>query len=190
MARIRRVYFQSALCEVWLLFSPTTQKQAHKILFCYTNAFYLLTAVVLDRLPTANAIQPTQCSLPLSPPRDKHLKPILQTLHIRVRILLHLKTPRNDLDTPRDDIHRRRRFEAQIEEAGVLSIDAEGVHGAAWVGFDVSVEPLFYSHCISIAFKEGEMGKCDLPASFFDPLWNLSSLVNSSTFFAILLMCN
>ena len=80
----------------------------------------------------------TSQSSDLPPPRsNKHLKPILQTLHIRVTILPHLKATGDDFHRPR--LHRDigRGFEAQVEVAGVLAVDAEGVHAAARIGFDV-----------------------------------------------------
>ncbi|MBA7490056.1 hypothetical protein ES702_00590 [subsurface metagenome] len=72
------------------------------------------------------------------PPRPHHrrilhipknqLKPITQIPHIRIRLIHKLETLRNHLNAPIHQFRFLTRFEAEVEAAWSVSVDAELVH--------------------------------------------------------------
>lgn len=128
--------------------------------------------------------------------RKEQFKSITQRHHIRIRVALQLIPLRDDLDSPAIQLRILARLEAEVEIARVLAVDAEGVSGAAWIGYCIGCQPALWigadgmsASCswpftyTFIYFEEKcSMKTCDLskgffrvlPASALLPSWNFS----------------
>jgi hypothetical protein len=101
--------------------------------------------------PRLNYLKPTTTSVlssrhstsRASATLDQQLEAVLERDHIRVRVLLQLKSVGHDLDTPCALGLVLAHLEADPEVPGVLGHATEGVHGAIGVGFAIILEPEF-----------------------------------------------
>lgn len=100
-----------------------------------------------------NALLPSLCMLELhietllSPLaslqiRKQQFEPVAQRLHIRVLILLQLKSLRYDLDGPALQLSVETSFEAEVEVAWILWVNAECVVTSFGVGLRICGQPL------------------------------------------------
>lgn len=72
---------------------------------------------------------------------EKQFETVRERLHIRVRVMPHLKGIGNDLDRPAAKRGFLTRFKAQDEVSWVLGIDAKGIHGPFRIGLGVGAQP-------------------------------------------------
>ena len=69
--------------------------------------------------------------------REQQFKPIAQRPHVRIHVLLQLKSLGHHFDRPLLHARLLARFEGEDEVAGVFWVDAEIVDGAFRVGFRI-----------------------------------------------------